>query len=227
MLKAKFNMKEKALNIILLGPPASGKGTQSELIVSNFNIKHISTGDMFRSAIASKTKLGLEAESYMKAGKLVPDEVTNGLVKERLAQDDCKNGFLLDGYPRTINQADVLEGILASLGSSLTAVILLTADEDELTSRISSRRVCPNCGASYSLKNKKPLKENICDNCDSELIFRNDDRPESFKVRLDAYKNQTYPLVDYYKKKGILYEVDALSSIDEVFSSIKDVLKKV
>lgn len=218
--------KEKSLNIILLGPPASGKGTQSELICKEFNIKHISTGDMFRAAIKNKTKLGLEASSYINQGKLVPDSVTNGLVKERLAEDDLKNGFLLDGYPRTINQAEVLDSILKENDSSLTAVISLVADENELIERISSRRVCLKCGASYSLKTKKPKKDNVCDNCESELTFRDDDKPESFKVRLEDYRAKTFPLVEYYKNKGILFEVDALKSIDEVFTIIKEFLKR-
>ena len=218
--------RNKSLNIILLGPPASGKGTQSELICNEFDIVHISTGDMFRAAISNKTELGLEASSYIQAGKLVPDSVTNGLVKERLALDDVKNGFLLDGFPRTVNQADELENILSSLNTSLTAVISLVADDDELISRISSRRVCLKCGASYSLKNKKPKVDNICDNCSSTLVQREDDKEESFKVRLEDYQKKTFPLVEYYKKKGILYEVNALLSIDEVFDQIKDFLKR-
>lgn len=226
MRRVNYKMK-KALNIILLGPPAAGKGTQSELITKEFNIKHISTGDMFRKAIKEKTPLGLEASSYINAGKLVPDSVTNGLVKERLSQDDCKEGFLLDGFPRTVPQADELNSILSSIGTGLTCCILLTADDNQLIDRISSRRVCLKCGSSYSLKTKKPQVENICDNCGKELTFRDDDRPESFKVRLEDYHKKTLPLVDYYKEKGLLYQVDALQNIDDVFACIKEILRKL
>lgn len=217
-------MKDKKLNIILMGPPAAGKGTQSELICKEYGIAHISTGDMFRAAIANKTKLGLLAQSYISAGKLVPDEVTVGLVKERLTQDDCKKGFLLDGFPRTIPQADSLESMLKEDKMGLSAVILLVADDNELLDRISSRRVCPKCGASYNLKSKKPLKDNVCDTCGSELIQRPDDCASSFKVRLDDYHKKTYPLVDYYKGKGLLKEVNALQEINKVFKDVSKVL---
>ena len=217
--------ENKELNIILMGPPAAGKGTQSERIVGKYHVPHISTGDMFRAAIAAKTPLGVKASEYINAGKLVPDEVTIGLVEERLSQDDCKKGFLLDGFPRTIPQAEALDALLAKMGRRITHVILLEADDKVLTSRIVARRVCPKCGASYNLETKKPKVEGVCDNCGSTLIQRKDDTAEAFKVRLDSYAKQTYPIAEHYRKQGVLSRIDALQDIGSVFSDIEKALE--
>lgn len=214
------------LNIILMGPPGVGKGTQSELIVNSYKIPHISTGDMFREAIANKTPTGLKASEFISKGLLVPDEVTISLVKERLSKDDCKNGYLLDGFPRTIVQAEALKELLKDINRPLTCVINLECDAKKLIDRISSRRVCPKCGASYNLISKKSKVEGICDSCKSQLIQREDDNEKSFAVRLQAYNDKTLPLVNYYEKEKLLVSVDGLGEIDQVFSRIKKVLDK-
>ena len=197
------------LNIILMGPPG---------------IPHFSTGDIFREAISNRTPLGIEAESYTNKGLLVPDEVTISLVKERLSRDDCKNGYLLDGFPRTLVQADALKKLTKEINRELTSVINLDVDESKLIERIISRRVCPSCGASYNINTKKPSKEGICDSCGHELIQRKDDTKESFVTRLNAYNNQTKPLIEYYSANGLLKSVNGLNDIDVVFADIEKIL---
>ena len=212
-------------NMIIMGPPGAGKGTQSEKILARYKVPHISTGDMFRTAIANKTELGLLAESYIKKGMLVPDEVTIGLVKERLSKPDCKNGYLLDGFPRTIAQAEALKVLTKDIAREVNVVINLACDPSVLISRISGRRVCKNCGNSYHVVTKKHLVDDVCDSCGETLIQRPDDTEEALKVRLDAYENQTKPLIDYYAKEGLLKEVNGLQSIDDVFNDITNILE--
>ncbi len=195
-------------NIVLMGPPGAGKGTQAGDLASRYHIPHISTGDMFREAIKNKTPLGQKAEAIIARGDLVPDDVTVALVKERLSQPDCAEGYLLDGFPRTIPQAEALDEIGKAIGRAVNAVIDITVPEEILIDRIGGRRVCPKCGASYHVRNMKPKVEGKCDVCGSDLITRKDDNAESFKVRLDNYYRQTAPVSDFYKNKGLLHTFD-------------------
>ena len=195
-------------NIILMGPPGAGKGTQATDLVERYHIPHISTGDMFREAIKNKTPLGQKAEAIIARGDLVPDDITVGLVKERLSQDDCANGYLLDGFPRTIPQAEALEEIGKEIGRPVNAVIDISVPEEVLIDRIGGRRVCPKCGASYHVRNMKPKVEGKCDHCGSDLIQRKDDNPESFKVRLENYYKQTAPVSDFYEARKLLHRYD-------------------
>ena len=195
-------------NIILMGPPGAGKGTQATDLVERYHIPHISTGDMFREAIKNKTPLGQKAEAIIARGDLVPDDITVGLVKERLSKDDCANGYLLDGFPRTIPQAEALEEIGKEIGRPVNAVIDISVPEEVLIDRIGGRRVCPKCGASYHVRNMKPKVEGKCDHCGSDLIQRKDDNPESFKVRLENYYKQTAPVSDFYEARKLLRRYD-------------------
>lgn len=213
------------MHILLMGPPGAGKGTQAAELVKAFAIPHISTGDMFRAAIKGGTELGKLANSYIKDGKLVPDEVTIGIVRERLAKDDCKKGFILDGFPRTVEQADALNGILQDLGLSLTRVLNINVPAADLIARAVGRRICKKCGATYHVEFNPPKQDGICDECGSELFQRADDTEETMKNRLSVYESSTKPLIDYYEKAGVYTEVDGRQAIDKVTAELIAVLK--
>ena len=213
------------MNIIFMGPPGAGKGTQAERIVSRFRIPHISTGDAFRAAMRDGTPLGVKAKSYVDQGLLVPDDVTIGIVRERLAQEDCRTGFLLDGFPRTISQAEALDGILEESGRKVDHVINLKVNRDLLMARLTGRRICKSCGATYHLLFNPPAKPNVCDRCSGELYQRSDDTEEKVGTRLDEYMNKTAPLLDYYRDRGLLREVDGEQGIDQVTSAISGILR--
>ncbi|TCZ67569.1 adenylate kinase [Paenibacillus albiflavus] len=214
------------MNVIFMGPPGAGKGTQAERIVNTFHIPHISTGDAFRLAMSQGTSLGIEAKGYVDKGLLVPDEITNGIVRERLQQPDCEKGFLLDGFPRTIAQADALDGILEQLGKKLDHVINLNVDRDRLLARLTGRRICKSCGATYHVMFNPPKQEGVCDKCDGELYQRSDDTEEKVGTRLDEYVSKTKPLLVYYQDKGLLREVNGEQDIDVVTSEICSLLER-
>lgn len=213
------------MNIILMGLPGAGKGTQAEKIVEEFQIPHISTGDMFRSAIKEGTKMGLEAKSYMDKGLLVPDEVVVGIVKERLGKDDCNKGFLLDGFPRTVAQAEALDAILNQLNKQIDDVINIEVDKGSLMKRLTGRRICKDCGATYHMVYNPPKVDGVCDKCGGELYQRDDDKEETVATRLDVNVKQTEPLLNYYKEKDVLRTVDGDQEIDQVFLSIEKILR--
>jgi adenylate kinase len=204
------------VRMIMLGPPGAGKGTQAKRIANEFKIPHISTGEILRNAIKDKTPLGEKAQEYMQKGLLVPDEIVTGLVKERVKEPDCDNGFILDGFPRTINQAKSLE----DMGIGIDSVININVCEEDLIERFTGRRVCKTCGATFHVKFDPPSKPNICDKCQGELIIRADDEMSTVKKRLKVYTEQTAPLIDFYKNKKLLIDIDGTKPIDEVFSSI-------
>ena len=210
--------------IILLGAPGAGKGTNAKKITSEYHLPHISTGDMFREALRDETELGKLVKSYMDKGLLVPDEVTISLVKERLSKDDGKDGFLLDGFPRNLKQAEALEEIGKEINRPINYVIDINVPEEILKDRITGRRVCKKCGAPYHIKTLKPKVEGVCDICGGELIQRKDDNEEALKVRLDEYHHQTEPLINYYSKKGILHTVDGSKDLKEVMADIDAIL---
>lgn len=213
------------MNILFMGPPGAGKGTQAERIVEQFGIPHISTGDAFRLAMKEGTPLGRKAKEYVDQGLLVPDDVTNGIVRERLQQDDCKRGFLLDGYPRTLAQAEALDGMLKEAGRRIDHVINLVVDRGQLLKRLTGRRICKACGATYHVLFNPPKEEGVCGKCGGELYQRSDDTEEKVGTRLDEYLSKTEPLIRYYREQGLLREVDGEQAIDEVSARIASILK--
>lgn len=213
------------MHILLMGPPGAGKGTQAANLVNEFAIPHISTGDMFRAAVKEGTELGKQAKACMDAGKLVPDEVTIGIVRERLAKPDCEKGFILDGFPRTVEQADALTGILKEIGLKLTRVLNINVPAAELIERAVGRRICKKCGATYHIKFNPTKVEGICDACGGELFQRADDSEKTMKSRLSVYEAQTKPLIEYYQKAGLYTEVDGRQAIDKVFADVVKSLK--
>ena len=211
------------MKIILLGPPGAGKGPQAKSISNRYSIPHISTGDIFRKNISENTPLGVEAKRYMDNGQLVPDEVTINMVKDRLQEEDCKNGYLLDGFPRTVNQAESLQEFLDERGEALDTALLIEVPKDFILERMTGRRVCPACGASYHVKFNPPV-DGKCELCGSDVVQRKDDTEETVKERLDFYERQTQPLIDFYKEKDSLSVVDGTKAINEVFESICEIL---
>ncbi|MBS4749770.1 adenylate kinase [Granulicatella sp. zg-ZJ] len=215
------------MNIILMGLPGAGKGTQAEKIVDTYHFPHISTGDMFRAAIKNGTPLGLQAKSFMDKGELVPDEVTNGIVKERLAQSDTVNGFLLDGFPRTVNQAQALDAILLELGKQVDAVINIDVNPEVLKARLTGRIICRDCGATYHTLNNPPKVEGTCDRCGNHDFYqREDDKPETVENRIQVNLKQTKPLLDYYQEKNVLFNVNGEEDINIVFDNVRKIIEK-
>ncbi len=212
------------MKIIMLGAPGAGKGTQAKMIAEKYGIPHISTGDIFRANIKEGTDLGKEAKSYMDAGKLVPDELTVKILLDRVAKDDCSKGYVLDGFPRTIPQAEVLEDSLNKLNDKVDYAINVDVPDENIVRRMGGRRACLSCGATYHIEHIPPKQEGICDKCGAELVLRDDDKPETVKNRLKVYHEQTQPLIDFYGKKGILKNVDGTVDMQDVFKAITDIL---
>ena len=212
------------MKIIMLGAPGAGKGTQAKLIAEKYRIPHISTGDIFRANIKNGTELGREAKKYMDQGLLVPDELTVKILLDRVSQEDCGNGYVLDGFPRTIPQAQVLEEALNKLGEKIDYAIDVDVPDEHIVRRMSGRRACLKCGATYHLEHIPPKKEGVCDVCGSNLVLRDDDQPETVKNRLKVYHEQTQPLIDFYTKKGVLRTVDGTQDMQDVFRMITEIL---
>ena len=212
------------MKIIMLGAPGAGKGTQAKMIAEKYSVPHVSTGDIFRANIKNGTELGKEAKKYMDQGLLVPDELTVKILLDRVAQDDCKNGYVLDGFPRTIPQAQALDKALSELDDAIDYAINVDVPDENIIRRMGGRRACLTCGATYHVEHIPPKKEGICDACGSELVLRDDDKPETVKNRLDVYHKQTQPLIDFYEAKGILKSVDGTVPMKDVFAAITEIL---
>mgnify|MGYP005750654683 FL=1 len=214
----------KVMKLIMLGAPGAGKGTQAKKIAAKYQIPHISTGDIFRANIKAGTELGMKAKSYMDQGQLVPDEVTIGMLLDRISQDDCQNGYVLDGFPRTIPQAESLTAALKERGEKMDYAVNVDVPDANIVERMSGRRACLGCGATYHIVYNAPKAEGICDACGEKLVLRDDDKPETVQKRLSVYHEQTQPLIDYYKQEGILAEVDGTQDMEKVFQDIVKIL---
>lgn len=212
------------MNILLLGAPGSGKGTVASFLKENYHLLHISTGDLFRKNISENTDLGKLAKSYIDAGQLVPDDVTSAMLADRVKQDDAQNGFILDGFPRNMVQATVLDDLLAELNLKLDLVLFVDLDSEEIIRRLSGRRVCPQCGESYHLIVSPPSNEGLCDKCDSEIIQRSDDNEETIRKRLVSYQENTTPLLDLYKERGILHRLDNSGTLEESHRKVAEII---
>ena len=208
----------------MLGAPGAGKGTQAKKIAEKYQIPHISTGDIFRANIKNGTELGNKAKSYMDQGHLVPDELTCDLVVDRINQEDCKNGYVLDGFPRTIPQAEALKAALDKMGETIDYAIDVEVPDENIVNRMGGRRACPGCGCTYHIEHNPPKVEDICDVCGAKLVLRDDDKPETVTKRLSVYHEQTKPLIDFYKKEGVLREVDGTQDLNDVFQAITEIL---
>ena len=212
------------MKIIMLGAPGAGKGTQAKKIAEKYGIPHISTGDIFRANIKGGTELGLKAKTFMDQGKLVPDEITIGMLMDRIKADDCVKGYVLDGFPRTIPQAESLTAALAARGEAIDYAVNVDVPDENIITRMSGRRACLSCGATYHIQFNPPKAEGVCDTCGSALVLRDDDKPETVKNRLAVYHEQTQPLIDYYQKAGVLKEVDGTQDLNKVFADIVEIL---
>lgn len=212
------------MKIIMLGAPGAGKGTQAKKIAAKYQIPHVSTGDIFRANIKNGTELGMKAKGYMDAGGLVPDEITIGMLLDRIHEGDCANGYVLDGFPRTIPQAESLSEALKDMGERVDYAVNIDVPDEEIISRMAGRRACLTCGATYNIDYNPPKQEGICDICGEKLVLRDDDKPETVQKRLDVYHSQTQPLIEYYKKKGILAQVDGTLGMEAVFKDLVKIL---
>ena len=213
------------MKIIMLGAPGAGKGSQASRIANEYKLPHISTGDIFRANLKEETELGKQAKSFMDKGELVPDDITIAMLLNRIHEEDCKNGYILDGFPRTIPQAEALKEALAKEGEKIDLALDVEAPDNLIIKRMTGRRTCPNCSAIYHIETLKPKKEGICDLCGSELIQRKDDNEETVKNRLKIYHEMTEPLISYYKKENVLEEIDGTENLDKVFETVKEIIK--